>query len=101
MFAILSERGVRTIARWPECREQDRRDQNESADAEENLYRWRIAQFAATGRLREPSAVLHICGAPARVEPLLKAAAGNSCSPSRPRPWFCLQIAGAAGPKSK
>ena len=35
VFAILSERGVRTIVRRPERREHDRRDQDGRADAEE------------------------------------------------------------------
>jgi hypothetical protein len=47
---------VWAIARWPERREHDRRDQDGRAHAEKNLHRQRIARFAAT---RWPRAVRH------------------------------------------
>lgn len=50
VLTILSWRRMRTIARRPERREYDRRDQGGRADAEENFHRWRIAQFVPRGR---------------------------------------------------
>jgi hypothetical protein len=56
VFAILPQRGVRAVARRPERREYDRRDQKECAHAEESLHYPRIARFAAIQRARKPCA---------------------------------------------
>jgi hypothetical protein len=43
VFTVLPKRGVRAIARRPERREHDRRDQDEGGQAEEIPHRQRIA----------------------------------------------------------